>query len=182
DQLPLGIYRKMLNNNELIYLRTADHFVVETLENEGVDFHSFDHLYEKFDHFSDVYEKIVETLLKEAKNKTIIYAVPGHPMLAEKTVQLLLDQEDVSIDILGGQSYLDALFTSLQIDPIEGFQFVDATSFARDELNYEQHLIFSQVYDRFVASNVKLHLLEDLSPDHMVKIVEAAGSEQENII
>src|SRR5699024_6613302 len=81
----------------------------------------------------------------------------------------------------GGQSYLDDLFTSLHIDPIEGFQFVDATSFDRFQLDYQHHLIFCQVYDRFVASNVKLTLLEDLPAEHQVQIVEAAGSERENI-
>src|SRR5699024_2298668 len=72
-------------------------------------------------------------------------------------------------------------FTALQIDPIEGFQLVDATSFTRDLLNYENHLLFAQVYDMFVASEVKLQLLEDLPADHEVVIVQAAGSSAEEV-
>src|SRR5699024_11280517 len=96
-------------------------------------------------------------------------------MLAEKTVQLLQERTDVSVMIGGGQSYLDALFTSLKIDPIDGFQFVDATSFARSQLDYRHHIIFCQVYDRFIASEVKLSLLEDLPADYQVTVVVAAG-------
>src|SRR5690625_7088292 len=89
-------------------------------------------------------------------------------MLAEQTVQLLLTQQEVPINIVGGQSYLDALFTSLKIDPIEGFQFVDGTAFSRHDLQYRHHLVFCQVYDQFIASEIKLTLLEDLPADYEV--------------
>src|SRR5699024_1822165 len=122
--------------------------------------------YEREKQFEDTYQSIVKTLLKKAKENTIIYAVPGHPMLAEQTVQLLLKQNEVSVNVIGGQSYLDDLFTALKIDPIDGFQFVDGTSFIRSQLHYQQHLIFCQVYDRYIASEVKLTLLEDLPADY----------------
>src|SRR5699024_6372003 len=158
-----------------------EHPSVAALQEEGITFHAFDDIYEEKADFADVYGEISRRLLEYAQDSPIIYVVPGHPMLAEKTVQLLLEQEEVPVYVRGGQSYLDALFTGLHIDPIEGFQFVDATSFDRFQLDYRHHLIFCQVYDRFVASNVKLVLLEDLPADHEVKIVEAAGSEQESI-
>lgn len=181
EQLPLGIYRKLMQAENKLFLRTADHPVVPALEAEGVTYTSFDALYEQEEQFGDVYVKIVDKLLNHAEEQSIIYAVPGHPMLAEQTVQYLLNQNKVEVKVLGGQSYLDDLFTALKIDPIEGFQFVDATSFKRNELQYRQHLIFCQVYDRFIASEVKLALLEDLPPEHLVTIVEAAGSTGEKI-
>ncbi|WP_047986256.1 bifunctional methyltransferase/pyrophosphohydrolase YabN [Ornithinibacillus californiensis] len=182
EQLPLGIYRKLTNTSGIIYVRTLDHPVIEALQKEGVEFSSFDHLYEQNKEFEAVYQDIVQFLLEKAADSTIIYAVPGHPMLAEKSVQLLLEQEEVDVEIVGGQSYLDALFASLQIDPIDGFQFIDATGFKRNQLNYQNHLIFCQVYDRFTASEVKLALLEDLPADYPVTIIDAAGSNQEKII
>lgn len=181
EQLPLGVYRKLLDANEIIYTRTLDHPVIGTLQKEGIQFHSFDKFYEEAEDFAEVYDRIVAFLLDKTETSQVIYTVPGHPMLAEKTVQLLLEQDEVEVAISGGQSYLDALFTSLQIDPIDGFQFVDATSFERRHLNYENHLIFCQVYDAFIASEVKLSLLEDLPPDYEVTIVEAAGTKQEKL-
>lgn len=183
EQLPLGVYRKLISKQE-IYLRTKEHPVVENLINENVLFHTFDDYYEKHDQFSDVYEEICQTLLEKAKEKEIIYAVPGHPMVAEKTVQLLLErgeQYGIEISIIGGQSFLDSLFQAIRVDPIEGFQLLDGTSFHQDELQLKQHMIIAQVYDAFVASNVKLSLMEKLPDDYEVYIVTAAGSEAETI-
>lgn len=182
NQLPLGIYRKLKDTDAVIYTRTLDHPVIETLVEEGIHFYSFDAMYEAEEDFASVYENIVAHLLEQAKESSLIYTVPGHPMLAEKTVQLLLEQEDIEVEIQGGQSYLDALFTSLKIDPIDGFQFVDGTSFERRQLNYEQHLVFCQVYDQFIASDVKLTLLEDLPPDYEITVIEAAGTAQEKLV
>lgn len=181
DQLPLGIYKKLTQTDYFVFARTNDHPVIKTLQNEGVSFTSFDEIYETTDQFETVYRNIAQHLLEEATQKSIIYAVPGHPMLAEKTVQILLEQEEVAVEVAGGQSYLDDLFTSLKIDPIDGFQFVDGNSFDRSQLNYLQHIIFCQVYDGFIASEIKLSLLEDLPADYTVSIVKASGSNEEKI-
>ncbi|MFC2948834.1 bifunctional methyltransferase/pyrophosphohydrolase YabN [Virgibacillus sediminis] len=181
DQLPLGLYKKLTGYKGVVYTRTEDHPVIEDLKEEGVSFHSFDELYVNHNEFGDVYEHITASLLEAAKQNPVLFTVPGHPMLAEKTVQLLLEQEEVEVAIRGGQSYLDDLFSSLKIDPIEGFQFLDATSFERSQLEYRHHIVFCQVYDHFVASEVKLALLEDLPYDYPVTIVEAAGTGKEKI-
>src|SRR5690625_459456 len=181
NQLPLGIYKKLTTHQSPVFVRTVDHPAVQALKEAGVVFQAFDDIYEAEEQFEAVYDRIVETLVEKAGEAPIIYAVPGHPMLAEKTVQLLQERTDISVNIGGGQSYLDALFTSLKIDPIDGFQFVDGTSFDRSQLDYRHHIIFCQVYDRFIASEVKLALLEDLPADYQVTIVEAAGSEMEKL-
>ena len=181
DQLPLGIYKKLCDAKVPIYTRTKSHPVVQSLQEEGVRMASFDEVYEEEEQFSTVYQKIVNDLVNQAKKQSIIYCVPGHPMLAEKTVQLLLEQNEVDVTISGGQSYLDALFTALRIDPIDGFQFVDGMSFDRRALDYRKHIVFCQVYDPMIASNVKLELLEDLPADYEVTIIEAAGSREEKI-
>ena len=181
EQLPLGIYRKLKAITETVCVRTLEHPVITALQEEGVVFHSYDETYESHDDFADVYEHIVNDLVERAKLRRIVYAVPGHPMLAEKTVQLLLEREDAVVELAGGHSYLDALFTALRIDPIEGFQFVDGNSFVRSELMYRQHLVFCQVYDAFIASEVKLTLLEDLPADYQVAIVTAVGTAEEAV-
>ncbi|MEH7376776.1 nucleoside triphosphate pyrophosphohydrolase [Neobacillus drentensis] len=183
EQLPVGVYKKLLKANSL-FLRTKEHPVVSELEKEGLRYTSFDSIYEKHDQFEEVYEEIVETLLQKAESETIVYAVPGHPLVAERAVQLLLEDgptRDIEISIGGGQSFIDALFTSLKIDPIEGFQLLDGTSLNAAQLQIDQHMIVSQVYDQFVASNVKLTLMEKLPDDYQVYIVTAAGSSQEII-
>ncbi|WHY77691.1 nucleoside triphosphate pyrophosphohydrolase [Neobacillus sp. WH10] len=183
EQLPVGIYKKLLQA-PLLFLRTKEHPVIPELEQEGLTYTSFDSIYEKHDQFESVYEEITRTLLSKAQTDVITYAVPGHPLVAERTVQLLLEfgpSEGVEIIIGGGQSFLDPLFASLKIDPVEGFQLLDGTALSASKLQVDQHIIISQVYDQFVASNVKLTLMEKLPDDYQVYIVTAAGSKQEHI-
>ncbi|MFD2923461.1 nucleoside triphosphate pyrophosphohydrolase [Halobacillus naozhouensis] len=179
EQLSLGVYRQLIHANDPVYSRTLDHPVLRDLENEGVDFIGFDAVYEQNDRFSAVYERIVDELVEAAKEKDIIYVVPGHPMLAERTVQLLLADQRVNVAIQGGQSYLDDVFSALQVDPIEGFQFLDATALDRSQLQFQSHIILCQVYDQMIASEVKLTLMEDLPPEYPVTVVTAAGSSEE---
>lgn len=183
EQLTLGVYRSIQRASHL-YLRTKEHPVVKELEEEGIVYTSFDDIYEAYDSFGQVYETIAETLLAKAKDQEVIYAVPGHPLVAERTVQLLLEKGQaagVPVRVEGGQSFLDPLFASLQIDPIEGFQLVDATSFERGQLELRHHLVFCQVYDAFIASEVKLTLMEMLPDEYEVYIVTAAGTSFESL-
>ena len=154
------------------------------LVKEGFQYQSFDSVYEKHEQFEAVYEEICEALLLNKEHDELIYAVPGHPLVAERTVQLLLERGEKSgviIEVSGGQSFLDDMFSALHMDPIEGFQLLDATDLRLEEVQLRQHMIIGQVYDSFVASNVKLTFMEKLPFDYEVTIVTAAGSKDERI-
>jgi len=180
EQLPLGIYRIMTSGKN-VFVRTEKHPVIADLDREGFsDFTSFDKIYEECDDFESVYIRIAKILIEASQKTDIIYAVPGHPMVAERVVQLILEA-DVEVEIKGGQSFLDAMFTSLKIDPIEGFQLLDATGFDPSDISLKQHVIFCQVYDADVASNVKLPLLEMLPYNYEAVIITAAGTSEEFI-
>lgn len=182
DQLPFGVY-KIMTKAENLFLRTKEHPIIEELSSE-ISFEAFDWIYEENNDFDEVYRKIADALLEKAANANIVFAVPGHPLVAEKTVQLLLTegrQKGYTIRIKGGQSFLDSTFQALEIDPIEGFQLVDALTLKSEELQLNGHVIITQVYDQMVASDVKLTLMEQLPDDYKVKIVTAAGSSQQLI-
>lgn len=183
EQMPIGIYRKLKNSSNL-FLRTREHPAAIALEDEGIPFQTFDDVYERHSNFDDTYDAIVAALIRESRSSDVVYAVPGHPLVAERTVQLLLNEQeagDIEIEICGGQSFLDALFTAVKIDPIEGCQIVNALSMNRNELQIRNHLIITQVYDQMTASEVKLILMELLPDDYEITVVEAAGSKEESI-
>ncbi|MCM3762580.1 nucleoside triphosphate pyrophosphohydrolase [Alkalihalobacillus oceani] len=183
EQMPLGIYRYLVKQ-EAVYVRTAEHPAVQALKEEGVAVKAFDALYEQHEDFDAVYQAIVGELIASAEDE-VIYAVPGHPFVAERTVQLLVAEEakgTIKLKILGGQSFLDAMYTALRIDPIEGCQIVDGTALQRDQLVLTEHIIIVQVYDAMIASEVKLTLMERLPDDYEVTIVTAAGSRDEELI
>lgn len=183
DQLQMGVYKKLKEAGHL-YVRTLDHPVLRDLENEGLVLESFDSVYEKHDTFEPVYTEIAETLIEKAMNAPIMYAVPGHPLVAEQTVQNLIAAERegrVQLKIEGGQSFLDPIFGALRIDPIEGFQLLDGTAMSMHDINMRQHILIAQVYDEFSASEVKLTLMEKYRDDYPVTIVTAAGSSSERV-
>ena len=183
DQLPLGVYKK-LKNAERLYVRTADHPVLAELAKEGLAYESFDEIYEKHDDFAPVYKEIADSLLQLAEKGPVIYAVPGHPLVAEQTVQHLIEAESAGscrLIIEGGSSFLDAVFGALRIDPIDGFQLVDGTTMESDRLNMTQHILIAQIYDTFSASEAKLTLMEKYPDDYPVTIVTAAGSALEKL-
>lgn len=184
DQLPFGVYKK-LQSAEKVVVRTEQHPVVQSLKEEGIQFESFDEIYEKHDTFEPVYKEIAQTIINRSREQVVVYAVPGHPLVAEQSVQYLLEAHrngEVSVTIEGGQSFLDAIFTTLQIDPIDGFQLIDGTNFSTDDVNMRQHVLIAQVYDAFSASEVKLTLMEKYQDDYKIKVVTAAGSEQEAVL
>ena len=183
DQLQMGVYKK-LKSAKKIYVRTMDHPVIQELQKEGILFESFDTVYEKHDRFEPVYQEITERLKELVQSEPIVYAVPGHPLVAEQTVQLLIQaekKEEINLKIEGGQSFLDPIFGALKIDPIDGFQLLDGTSFSVHEVNMHNHLLIAQVYDAFSASEVKLTLMEKYRDDYPVTIVTAAGSSLEKL-
>ncbi len=180
EQLPYGIYKRLKETKQPIYLRTADHPVVSELMAEGMKFTSFDSIYEKHDQFEGVYREIVATLLEQSEKEPIIYAVPGHPLVAESTVQQLLAQTE-NLDIIGGQSFLDPMFAAVGVDPIEGFQLLDATAFDIDEAQIRQHLLIGQVYDQLVAGDLKVMLMERYPDEHDVTLVTAAGTSRQHV-
>ncbi|PIC82270.1 nucleoside triphosphate pyrophosphohydrolase [Sporosarcina sp. P21c] len=181
EQLSLGTYR-LLKQADHLYLRTEEHPIVAELRSEGLEMESFDRIYEANDAFEDVYQQIVDKLLELSVQQPITYAVPGHPLVAERTVQLLIEKErtgEIELHIAGGSSFLDPIFTALRIDPIEGFQLLDGTDLKRDDVRMDQHVLIGQVYDAFVASDVKLSLMEKYPDSHVVTIVTSAGSRDE---
>jgi tetrapyrrole methylase family protein / MazG family protein len=183
EQLPLGVYR-LIKSSETLFLRTKEHPVVDDLAAEGVEFRSFDNIYEKHDRFEEVYEEITQILVSQAEKGPLVYAVPGHPLVAEKTVQLLLglkEEGKVEVKVGGGQSFIDALFSSVGADPIDGFQLLDGTSLRLQDIHMNQQLIIGQVYDAFIASEVKLTLMELYPYDYEVMLVTAAGSKDEEV-
>lgn len=184
DRLTLGSL-KLLQGAQVRYVRTKDHPVVAWLEETGISFVSFDEVYEAKDDFPSVYEEIVERLVSAAKSELeVLYAVPGHPMVAEATVKLLRDRcqaEGIELRITGGESFLDEAFVRLGFDPIEGFQLVDASELDGGRIDPRRHTLIGQVYDEFTASDVKLSLMDIYPDDYPVVVGHAlgvAGSEQ----
>lgn len=190
DQLSLGAVRA-IRQAGTVYLRTIRHPTVALLQSaDGValvgDVHweSCDDLYDSSPTFADVYEGIVSRLLTAAMQAgALVYAAPGHPLVAERAVQLLREKagaHGIAVKIIGSQSCVEAALEAVGADIAEGLQVADALSL-NDDLSQpafpspKAPLLVLQVYSRRVASDVKLALLRDYPPDHPAQLVLHAG-------
>lgn len=144
----------LLQNCAQVILRTAVHPTVAELEKQNVKFTSCDDLYEKAASFEEVYNSVVERVLAAAQNGDVVYAVPGSPLVAEKTVVLMrtaAKAQGIKLVIKPSMSFLDLAYVELGIDPIAGLQIIDAQDFAEIASAGQHPLMITQVYSQMVA-------------------------------
>ncbi len=143
------------------YLRTARHPSAA----EFAALPSFDHLYETAPSFDEVYDRIVETLVAaaiDAAPETVVYAVPGSPLVAERSVDLLRADGRVDVVALPALSFLDLAWAALGIDPLaRGVRLVDAGAFEHAALREDGPTLVAQCWSRHVLSEIKLAAPDD---------------------
>lgn len=176
---------EILEQADKVLLRTAKHPTVPKLVERGLNFYSYDYVYEECKTFEEVYETIAAHCLSQGQTQRIVYAVPGSPLVAEKTVELIRKKAKsagVPVTILPGMSFLEVLYTRLGVDPIQGLTVVDAMDIGQLPAGLATALVVTQVYNRQVASETKLSLMEKLPDDYEVTVVKNLGLADEEII
>ncbi|SHJ80221.1 tetrapyrrole methylase family protein / MazG family protein [Hathewaya proteolytica DSM 3090] len=169
-----------------IFFRTEKHPTVDYIKDLGINFHCYDDEYESKESFDQVYQSIARDLIcREKKLGDIVYAVPGHPMVAEKSVRLLIDictAENIKYSILPAVSFLEAMMQALHIDPVQGLRVIDAFEARNCKLSNKEAVVITQVYNKFMASEVKLALCEYYQEEEEIYFVRAAGIKDEESI
>jgi tetrapyrrole methylase family protein/MazG family protein len=138
------------------FLRTARHPAAGVVG----EVPTFDHLYDEGESIGAVYAAIVEALVTAAaEHGEVLYAVPGSPAVAERTVELLLADDRVAVEVLPALSFADLAWVRLGIDPVErGVRLVDGHRFEIEAAGERGPLLVAQCDDRHVLSDVKLVL------------------------
>jgi tetrapyrrole methylase family protein/MazG family protein len=148
-------------------LRTARHpsaAVADAVATGPVE--ALDRLYDGAATFDDVYRAIVEEVVaaacavaapSAAGSEYVAYAVPGSPLIAERTVALLRDDPRVSVEVVLAPSFLDLAWERLKVDPVDrGARLVDGTAFATEAAGERGPLLVAQCHSRAVLAEVKL--------------------------
>jgi tetrapyrrole methylase family protein/MazG family protein len=112
------------------FLRTSRHPSAEAVPGAT----TFDSIYQQADDMAGVYRAIVDALVEAAEAEgEVIYAVPGSPLVAERTVELLRSDGRVSVEIVPALSFLDLVWARLGVDPLAaGVRLVDGHRFATE--------------------------------------------------
>jgi tetrapyrrole methylase family protein/MazG family protein len=170
-----------------IYVRTARHPTLAGLPT-SVMVHSFDHIYEQAQQFSEVYARVADEVLRLGGRGNVIYGVPGHPLVGESTVTTILQrapESGIAVEIIDGLSFIEPALSALQLDALNGLQVVDALDVAaahHPPLDPDKPALLAQLYSRAVAGDVKLTLLNQYPPEHEVALVQAAGTAHQQVI
>ena len=173
-------------NNKNIFLRTEKHPTVDYLKEKKIIFDTYDNVYESIGSFDEVYLNIANDLIrKHEKLGDLVYAVPGHPLVAEKSVFNLIElckENNIEYKIIPAVSFIDAMIESLRIDPIGGLKVIDSFDIGNQILDKRIGTIVTQVYNQLIASEVKIKLLEQYNDETQIYYVRAAGiKDQESI-
>ncbi len=170
-----------------LLVRTQRHPCIAALNATHIE--SCDDLYENHPAFREVYQAIAERVITRAQEQgTVVYAVPGHPWVGEQTTGLIVQQAaaaGLSTHIIDAPSFVEPSFAAVNVDLMDGSQVVDAMLIAQQHhprLEIGLPLLVAQVYARWLASDVKLTLLNAYPEDHPVTIIRSAGSPQQELI
>lgn len=169
------------NKTAKIIARTKEHPAISFLESNNIPFETCDRFYTENENFENTYNSITNYILEQANSQDVMYLVPGHPMVAELTTQLLI-KSGKDIKIIGGESFLDSCFNAAKFDPVEGFTLSDATNLdSLKQINPLNHNLITQCYDDLTAANVSDELFAFYPFDHEVTVIEQAGDDNEKI-
>lgn len=179
-QLTLETIDILKDNTRKLFLRTEIHPAVDYLKKNNISYQSFDYLYENSESFEDIYAEAVEKVILEAKNSEVTYVVPGNPVVAEKSVFLMLKrakEENIQIKVFAALSSLESIYSALEYDPLNGLVVINAIDLNPSRLNKNMATLLVQVYAQHIASEAKLALMEVYPDTYPIIVIKAAGIE-----
>jgi tetrapyrrole methylase family protein/MazG family protein len=184
DQITRQAWEWLTSLDEVV-LRTRQHPTVAAFP-QNLRVISFDDLYDKEETFEAVYDQIIQQVLEMGdRPQGVTYAVPGHPFVAEATgpeIYRRARQLGLPVRVIDGLSFLEPVTTALGIDPFPHTALVDALELGAlhtPSFPPDQPALIAQIYNKVVASNVKLTLNAVYPDEHPVHLIHAAGTEQQ---
>jgi tetrapyrrole methylase family protein/MazG family protein len=164
------------------HLRTSIHPSAHLVPNAV----THDDLYETADTFDDVYIEIANRLTAAAtEHGEVLYAVPGSPLVLERTVRYLRQRAadgTIELDVLPAMSFLDVAWARLGIDPVEeGVRLVDGHDFTTAAAGERGPMLVAHTHANWVLNEIKL-AVEDAQGDEPVTMLHALGTDAELIV
>ena len=170
---------------DTLYLRTLAHPIVDALPN-GLTLIGFDDLLRQSrDRESAVGAVADEILALGRQPGGVTYAVPGHPLVAEATSAAIIaraKQEGIPYRVIGGLSFLEPTFKALGIDPFTSLSLVDGLALSglhTPDFSPSNPALITQITTAESAARVRAVLLGTYPEAHPVRLVHAAGTDQE---
>ncbi len=158
---------RLITSSPVVRLRTRRHPAASTLDAIA----SYDEWYDTAESFDELYRAIADDLARlAAEAGEVVYAVPGSPVVAERTVELLYERP-VRVICEPAVSVIDVACGALGQDPMAvGLRVVDALG-STEPLAGPGPLLVLQTYSAPVLAS----LADRLAPDTPVTVLHHLG-------
>ncbi|MFT7601410.1 MAG: tetrapyrrole methylase family protein/MazG family protein [Acidimicrobiales bacterium] len=176
DDLTSGTL-ELLRSGRPTFIRTARHPTSGLAH--GAE--SFDSVYDSSERLDDTYRTIADHLTAAARQHgSVVYAVPGSPLVLERSVAYLRSDAAVDVELHPAISFLDATWARLGVDPVEhGVRLVDGHTFARDAAGERGPLLVAHAHASWVLSDIKLAV--DAGSEMTAIVLQSLGTPDEKI-
>ena len=183
--LLLPVARTEIERVQYRFARTGRHPAIAELEAEGLAFTTFDAAYETAADFEALYPSISAAVVAAAhEHGEVVYAVPGNPGIAERTVGLLRGAatDGLAVVVVPGLSFVDLAFTRLGRDPMAGIHILDAHDFVPSAAGRSGPMLIGHCINTLVMSDLKVALLDALAPTTPVVVLQRLGLPDESVL
>ena len=169
--------RRLLGDSPSVRLRTRVHPAASAFP----DVESYDALYEQAASFDELYRDIADDLVQlaiESPNREVVYAVPGSPVVGERTVELLALSNVVVVIREPAVSVIDVACGALGRDPMtSALRVIDALGSA-EPFRGPGPLLVLQTY----SSEIMARVAERLPPETVVTVLHHLSLSDERIV
>lgn len=172
DDLSVKAYNA-LKENVPTYLRTSRHPVANKMSEIDIKYLTFDNYFVENDTFDEIYKKIVEKIVAEAKKYgKINYCIPGSPYIGDNVTQILLNdyKNQINIEIIDGNSFIEKCLKLSGYSNYKNIKILDCLEV--DEFSFDVNAlnIITQIDCKETASALKILLMESYPED--IKILK----------
>lgn len=167
DGLTVGALEAMRTHKT--FLRTSRHDAADYLEKSGIEFESFDALYDACEDFDALCGAICETLYVQAQAQDVVYAVASGAGFCDATVQVLcafMQERDMPVRMLPGVGYFES--AALHVGGLDGAVVLSAQALEEKWIHTKLPLILCEVDNRLLACDAKVLLLDHYPQTHRV--------------
>ncbi len=166
--------RRLLLEAPVARLRTRRHPAADAFP----DVESYDDLYERARSFDELYDAIVADLVELARGSSsgeVVYAVPGSALVAERTVVLLRERDDLTVVVEPAVSVIDLACAARGVDPMAvQLRVIDALA-PGERVRGPGPLLVLQTY----APEVLAAFADRLDPETSVTVLHHLGQGDE---
>ncbi len=167
--LSVGAYKYIFEGgiaSKHVICRTDRHSVAEYMKSNGISFETLDRFYEASETFDDMYIRVMEYFESILANgESIVFCVPGIPANGDILVGKMLETFGEDIEILGGTDVVSRITSKAGIVSDKGISLIPAHLLNKSLINTRVMNIITEVDNKFLASEIKLMLLDKYPDD-----------------